>query len=78
LDGRVLGISVGPEMQWQRRRWMQGLSGTVVDDPPHTHTGVGMTRLGWKEIKPPINGLRVASQIGAGLGTKGPRGSGVI
>jgi len=34
----------------------RGLSGTVVNDPPQ---GWGMMRLGWKEIKPPINGLRV-------------------
>jgi len=31
----------------------RGLGGTLVDDPPHMHTGVGMTRLGWKEVNQP-------------------------
>jgi len=49
-----------------------------VDDPPHMCTGAGMTRLGWNEVKNPSMGLGWHARIGAGLSTKGPRGSGVI
>ena len=56
----------------------RGLNGTVVDNSPHTHTGVGTMRLGWKEVNQPSMGLGWHAQIGAGLGMKGPRGSGVI
>ena len=38
----------------------------------------GMMRLGWKEVSHPSMGLGWHARIGAGLGTKGPRGSGVV
>jgi len=44
-------------MQWQRWRWMQGLGGTVVDDPPHTHARAGMMWQGQKEVNHPSMGL---------------------
>ena len=56
----------------------KGLGGTLVDDPPHTHTEVGMMRLGQKEVNQPSRGSGWYVQIDTGLGTKGARGSGVI
>jgi len=56
----------------------RGPGGTLVDDPPHTHARVGTMRLGWKEVNQPSMGLGWHAQIGASLGMKGPRGSGVI
>ena len=56
----------------------RGLSGKVVDDPPHTHTGAGTMCLGWKEVNHPSMGSGWYAQIGTGLGTKGPRDSGVV
>jgi len=55
-----------------------GLSGTVVDNPLHTHTRAGMMWLGQKEVNHPSMGLGWHDQIGASLSTKGPKGSGVI
>ena len=48
-----------------------------MDDPPHTITGAGTTRLGWKEVNQSSMGLGWHAQIGASLGMKDPRGSGV-
>ena len=55
----------------------RGLSRTMVDDPLYTHARVGMMRLG-QEVSHPSMGWGWHAQIGAGLGRKGPRGSGVI
>jgi len=44
-----------------------GLSGTVVDNPPCTHTRVRMTWLGWKEVNHPSMGSVWHAQIGASL-----------
>ena len=56
----------------------RGLSGMQVDNPPHVHTGAGMTRLGWKEVNHPPMGLGWHAQMGASLSMKGPRSSGVV
>ena len=89
MDGRVLVISVGHVTSARRRDTVRrcdgrgrgghrGLSGTLVDDPPHTHTRAWMMRLGCKEVNQPSRGSGWYVQIDTGLGTKGARGSGVI
>ena len=52
----------------------RGISGAVVDDPPHTHARAGAMRLGPEGCQPPINGLGWHALIGASLSMKGPRG----
>ena len=49
-----------------------------MDDLPHTHAKAGMMRLGQKEVSHASMGSGWHAQIGAGLRTKGPRGSGVV
>ena len=89
MDGRVSVISVSHMTLVRRcdtvrrcdgrgRGGYRGLGGTLVDDPPHMHTGVGMTSLGWKEVNQPSMCLGWHALIGASLGMKGPRGSGII
>jgi len=50
---------------------MQGLSGAVVDNPPHTHARAGAMRLDQRDVSHPSMGLVWHAQIGAGLSMKG-------
>ena len=88
MDGRVSVILVGHVTLARRcdtvrrcdsrgRGGCRGL-GETLDNPPHTHTRAGTMRLGQKEVNHPSMGLGWHARIGASLGTKGPRGSGVV
>ena len=77
-DRRVSGFLLVRRCNGRGKGGHRGLGGTVVDDPPHTHTRVRTTRLGWKELNHPSMGLGWHVRIGASLSTKGPRDSGVV